>query len=73
LEEIPFNVYFRLPGHKSITVEAESASFHQSLNKWFLQILEESVTLRLLLVSGKVTGATAPATSADWLAPIFAF
>ncbi len=72
-EKLQFNVNPRLPRHTSILVEAESASFHQSLDKWFLQILEESITLRLLLASGKVTTAMAPATSANWIAPVLAF
>jgi uncharacterized protein YdcH (DUF465 family) len=73
LKKIHFNENFWFYTHTSKNVEAGSASLNQSLNKWFLQILEESVALRLLLVSGKVTAAMAPATSADWLAPILAF
>ena len=73
LKKIHFSENVWCYTHLSKNFEAGSASLNQSLNKWFLQILEESVTLRLLLVSGKVTGAMAPATSADWLAPILAF
>jgi hypothetical protein len=73
LKKIHFSENVWCYTHLSKNFEAGSASLNQSLNKWFLQILEESVALRLLLVSGKVTAAMAPATSADWLAPILAF
>ncbi|KAE9379635.1 hypothetical protein N431DRAFT_478594 [Stipitochalara longipes BDJ] len=44
----------------------------RNVNVWFLQTLEESLLLRLLLACGKVTQEMAPATSPDWLAPILA-
>lgn len=75
-ENLQFEVNCELPENAFIpieVVEAESGSFHRCLDSWFLHILQESVTLRLLLPSGKVTAAMAPATSANWLARILAF
>jgi hypothetical protein len=42
------------------------------INAWFLQSLTDSLPLRLLLASGKVTADLTPATSSNWMAPILA-